>query len=108
MLDVKDIVAINKEVTGEGILLNEGMLHSALSSYHYYTNIELQICSIVRGLIKNHCFKDGNKRTAVVVFLALCEEFSLTPVNDDKLFKNIVHIAENNLIVENIAAILIV
>lgn len=47
MLDSDQIILINKELTGEGLLLNKNMLESALSSYFYYDTIEEQISSIL-------------------------------------------------------------
>lgn len=47
--------------------VDKALLSSAFSSYTYYGDELEQLCSIFRGLAKNHAFSDGNKRTAALV-----------------------------------------
>ena len=107
MLSSKTIKIINKEVTGDGIVLSVGMIDSCLSSYMYYEDITEQISSIFRGLIKNHAFVDGNKRTAVIVLFILVQELNMNiAINDSQLFNIIIKIAKGNFDVEDIATML--
>jgi len=66
-----DVIAINRRFNGaENPWTDEHLLESAFSSYRYYEDELEQICSIFRGLIKNHHFSDGNKRTAYIVLIS--------------------------------------
>ncbi len=66
-----DVLAINRRFNGaESPWTDEHLLESAFSSYRYYESELEQICSIFRGLIKNHPFSDGNKRTAYIVLVS--------------------------------------
>lgn len=106
MLDTKTIIKLNKMVDGPGLLLNPSLLDSALSSWHYYESIEDQISSIVRGIIKNHAFQDGNKRTATLVLTTLASLNNLKIIPDNELFHAILAIANSNMDVEQITHIL--
>lgn len=44
-----------------------------------YPSVELKVVGYLYFLIKNHPFTDGNKRTAVLSFLILCEMNNLKP-----------------------------
>lgn len=46
-------------------------LESAVASAEYYSTLEDKVASIVRSLIKNHAFSDGNKRLAALFFLLM-------------------------------------
>jgi death-on-curing family protein len=98
MLETADIVSINKNFTGHGTVRDENALGSTLSSYHYYASVEEQLCSIFVGLVRNHPFADGNKRTAVVVLLALSELNGLeVSKTDDEIFDFVVKVATDRL-----------
>jgi death-on-curing protein len=103
MLKPEDVVELNKLCNGPGTLTRKDLLYSAFSAIDYYETPELQICSIVRGIIKNHPFVDGNKRTALMVLYTLSETKQLHLISDEKLFDAIVDIAKNNYSVESIA-----
>ena len=103
MLNLEKVIEFNRELTGHGTILNKNSLHSAFSSYHYYDNISEQIVSIFRGLIKNHPFSDGNKRTAISVLLALFELNNIPMTkSDDELFEIILKVATQKLEIEEI------
>ena len=103
MITTDDITKINYDITQDGRVLSHNMIESALSAYRYYDTIEEQIVSIFRGIVKNHGFRDGNKRTGLIVFLTLCEENDIS-VNksDEELVKLTIDIAKNNYSVEEI------
>lgn len=66
----ENVIEINKDFNDtENPWVNRSLLESAFSSYHYYESDLEQICSIFRGLLKNHAFSDGNKRTASAVLV---------------------------------------
>jgi death on curing protein len=75
-LDVKDVHAIHGEILaesgGDSGILSEGALESTLNKpknlYCYEDGVNLfnLAASYGYGLIKNHCFIDGNKRVALI------------------------------------------
>jgi death-on-curing protein len=75
-LDMHDVCAIQGEILAESGgtpgILNEGALESTLNKpknlYHYVDAVTLYelAASYGYGLVKNHCFVDGNKRVALI------------------------------------------
>lgn len=91
-LSVEDILNLHSKIQGNeptGTIFPTGV-GSALSSYLYYQDIKLQIISIFYGLVKNHCFSDGNKRTAALVLFYLAEANNLPILLDDAKMKNLI------------------
>ena len=83
-LDIDDICVIHGEILAESGgttgVLNKGSLESTLNKpknlYYYADNVTLYqlAASYGYGLVKNHCFVDGNKRIALIsvyTFLAI-------------------------------------
>jgi len=83
-LEAHDVCAIHHEIIvesgGAAGILNEGALESTLfkprNLYHYEEDVTLYqlAASYGYGLVKNHCFVDGNKRIALIAvytFLAI-------------------------------------
>lgn len=99
-LTVNDILVIHAQVQGQnptGMIFPDGV-GSALSSYLYYDDLKLQIISVFYGLVKNHCFSDGNKRTAALVLLYLAKENNLSILPDDaELEKIIISLASSDI-----------
>lgn len=100
-----DLIRFNRELTGNGLVRDRRLLSSALanpfSSFEgsdLYETIFDKAGQLCFGLIKNHPFIDGNKRTAVhalLVFLELNKiEISLT---EDELYKVVIAVAENSM-----------
>lgn len=59
------IISLNQAVMGnDGLVLNRDLIESTYSSVDYYPTELEQVVSVFRSIIKNHAFKDGNKRTA--------------------------------------------
>ena len=104
MLDAELIVEINREITGDGSLISPHLLESAISSFYYYQSKEEQICSVFRGILKNHPFADGNKRTAVTALFILSEEMGL-PIDhtDSELFDIVLKTVNSDFDVGEIA-----
>lgn len=84
------------------------LLNSAFSSYQYYRNSKHQICSVVKGIIKNHPFRDGNKRTALFFLYVVAEEYRFRLIPDDVIDDKLVDIAANEYSVEEISNMLFV
>ena len=98
------LIEINRKITGDGTVIKNS-LNSCTSSWSYYETIELKISSVVRSIIKNHYFRDGNKRTAFAVFniLSWANGMELKKKAWDKIF---IDIASNNYTVEHISKLL--
>lgn len=84
--------------------VDHSKLESAVASSEYYTSFEDKVSSIVRSLIKNHAFTDGNKRVAALFFLSMVKQsgktVNLTPTEMVNLF---VDIASSHYSVEEIS-----
>jgi death-on-curing protein len=107
MITTDIIKEFNKIITSDGLVLSEHLLESSLSSYHYYDTIEEQITSVYRGLIKNHAFKDGNKRTAYMTLLFLCFKMNIElPITEKEAISITLKVAKSNLDVSTIAKLL--
>lgn len=67
------IVKINEIVTGTPVdTVRKQKVKSAFASVDYYDTLQDQISCIVCSIVKNHYFVDGNKRTALFVYIVLC------------------------------------
>lgn len=96
MIDIDAIIIYNKELTGHGEVISKNLLESAFASWHYFETPEEQISSVIRGIIKNHPFRDGNKRTACLVLFKLIEACDVDyTLSDSELEEIVVSIAEN-------------
>ena len=72
MLTVNDIIEINKEFD-KGNIVNRSSLEFALSSANKTKDWITQLAYIVRSIVIDHIFEEGNKRTAVAVMIAYIE-----------------------------------
>ena len=104
---VQVLVEFNESWTGNVCgEANRNKLVGCLASFEYYNDIQQQIASIVCSIIKNHCFVDGNKRTALIAYDLLCEINGLSVINNDIVDDVIVQIAGNKLDVQTISDLL--
>jgi len=73
ILTKKDIIAFNQKFAG-GIFENESSLDYALA--HFKQNIAWtkKIAYLIRSIIIDHVFEEGNKRTACAVLLFYIED----------------------------------
>ncbi|MGN0929593.1 MAG: type II toxin-antitoxin system death-on-curing family toxin [Alphaproteobacteria bacterium] len=106
MIKVEDIILLHSIVSNKYEIINNN-IQSCLSSIDYYESIEDKISSIIRAIIKNHYFLDGNKRTALATYFILCDLYELKIIyNDDELGYVFEDIAKNNYSVKEISKIL--
>ncbi len=88
-------------------MLNKQLIGSAFSSYHYYNTPEDQVCSVLVGLIRNHAFADGNKRTAFATFKILSLHFHLKiQKSEQEMFDIILSIATSKISVEDVSSLI--
>ncbi len=93
-------------------LLNQGMLESALarprnSAAYEDADVVRQAASLFWGIASSHAFRDGNKRTAVVLLRAFLNVngFELELSEDDR-FSLALGVADERWSVERVDAVL--
>lgn len=104
---VDQLVVTNQQLTGNCTSkTNIDKVKGCFASYHYYDTVQQQIASIVQGLIKNHCFTDGNKRTALVALDTLCIINKQKRLDDNQIDQIIVDIASHKYTADQVAKLL--
>lgn len=70
-LSVAEVVAINERLVGPGKLVDEALLAGAVGRPQQsvfgedaYADVHAKAAALLHSLARNHCFLDGNKRTA--------------------------------------------
>lgn len=100
MFAVEDIVSINKEFN-KGNIVNRSSLEFALSLAGKTKDWITQLAYIIRAIVLDHVFEEGNKRTAVAVLIAYIEAhkksydiYKLDQIIVNMIKKNITDIAK--------------
>ena len=81
LLNKKLIIFINQEIGEEGTLINESSLDFALHIIKEKRSWLYELAYLVRCLLVDHVFEDGNKRTA---YLLIMYYFDIHHVPHDK------------------------
>ena len=98
----KEVVAIAHEDYG---VLNEGLLEqsvnsvlSAFGEYELYPTLLEKVAQLCYSLCKNHCFTDGNKRTAVIAMLMFLDTngMNVSQINHNTLAELIWNVADGS------------
>lgn len=76
MITKDTIINLNKEFD-KGILINKSSLDFALSFAKHSKDWLKQLAFIVRSILLDHVFEEGNKRTASALIMAIFEENKL-------------------------------
>ena len=95
-LNKKDLIGINQQIGSNGKFHNEDSLDFTLSIIKQNKSWLYELSYIVRSLLVDHCFEDGNKRTAIVVIITYFENNDLN-YDKDKLIKIVWSIAKTNI-----------
>jgi len=95
MINKKDMAEINKKFDN-GIVVNKSSLDFALSSLHSTKDWIKQLAYLVRAILIDHIFQEGNKRTAAAVIIYFFEsnKVAYDPYKVDKV---IAEIASKNI-----------
>lgn len=98
MLDTKNIpnvcICINNKVLQTYALRSLDLLESITAASYYYSSTEQKVVSMVKSILKNHPFVDGNKRTGVILLIFLTRRLDLhLKATDADLFQIIVEVA---------------
>ena len=96
MLTKKDLIAINQEFH-TGRIANESSLDFVLSQTYRSTYWFKTMCLLVRSILIDHIFEDGNKRTAGAVIMAYLDmhEYAYNP---DDIPRTVLTITKSNQI----------
>jgi len=92
MLTKKALIDLNKEFD-LGKIINESSLDFALSNANTTKDWIKQLAYIVRAIIIDHTFSEGNKRTAAALIMATIEDRKLSydPFKIDSLIITIIN-----------------
>jgi len=107
MLSKNDVIEINK-IFDHGKIVNNSSLDFALSSANKTKDWITQLAYLVRAIVMDHVFEEGNKRTAVAVMVVYIEaskkrydEYKVDIIIRDLIKKNIVDISRIRSMIKN-------
>ena len=95
-LNKKDLIGINQQVGSNGKLHNEDSIDFALSIAKQNKSWLYELSYIVRSILVDHCFEDGNKRTAIITIITCFDNNDLN-YDKDKLTKTVWNISKKNI-----------
>mgnify|MGYP001615511540 CR=1 FL=1 len=108
MLNKKDLISINNKFSN-GNIINKGSLDYLVDYTGKSKSWIKSLAHIVRALLIDHIFEDGNKRTALLSIVYYLEDkgynYSINKVNNiivKILKKNITSINEIERLIENV------
>jgi prophage maintenance system killer protein len=94
-LSKKDIIALNADLD-TGRVVNSSSLDYAIATMRKNKNWRKACALIVRAILIDHVFEDGNKRTASAV-IAIYLEMNGFDFNQDKVNQVVVKVLKNNI-----------
>ncbi len=97
IINKKDIILINQEIGEDGEFSNESSLDFALQIVKRKRSWLYELSYLVRSLLVDHVFTDGNKRTAFTLVIYYFNELEIE-CDKEKLKNNIYDIAKKNII----------
>jgi len=95
MITEKGLIEINKKFD-KGVVINRSSLDFALSRLSNTKDWIKQLSYLVRALLIDHAFQEGNKRTAAALILAFFEDHKID-YDTYKIDKIIAEIASKNI-----------
>jgi death-on-curing family protein len=73
--------------------------HTSLGEVTKYPTVEMAAAALMHGLVHDHPFHNGNKRTALVAMLVLLDENGVKPTcGEDELFQLVLRLAQHRLV----------
>ncbi len=94
-LTKKDLIRINQEIGEKGQFQNESSLEFALSQFKSKKNWLYELAYLVRSLLTDHAFEDGNKRTALALIILYFEEKRMA-WDKERIVQNVHFLAKNH------------
>lgn len=112
VLSTGDVLRLNEQLTGGAGLRDGALLDSAVNNpfqtfggAELYGSIYEKAAQLCFGLLKNHPFVDGNKRTAAHAMLVFLELNGLRVIAcDEQMFNRIMFMTDGRLTVKAFAA----
>ena len=95
-LNKKDLIGINQQIGSNGKFHNEDSLDFTLSIVKQNKSWLYELSYIARSLLVDHCFEDGNKRTAIIVIITYFDDNNMD-YDKDKLTKTVWNISKKNI-----------
>ena len=92
---MQKLVQMNKNFSS-GAILSKSSLEFAISSAYKSKDWHEQLAYVVRALLCDHIFMDGNKRTAVAYIMAMLEDFKYR-YDAFKIDRLVLKIAKSNI-----------
>lgn len=97
---VEELATINKRFSS-GRIINKSSLEFAESALKRTKNWHEQAAHIIRAIVADHPFEDGNKRTAAAYLSGLFEEYKI-PYDQYKIDKLVLVIAKDTKSIDKI------
>jgi len=108
MINKNDLVEVNKRFDN-GNIVNMGSLEFILSTLKHSKDWVTQLAYILRGILIDHIFEEGNKRTALAVMLVYFEAnkkaydvYKAEKIITEILLKNIKDINKIRRMIKNV------
>ena len=95
ILNKKDIISLN-EIFEDGSTINESSLDFALSFAKKTTNWHKSLAILIRAILLDHVFEEGNKRTAAIL-LKTYVEYKGYSTNESKVVLLVKKVIEKNI-----------
>ena len=95
ILNKKDIIALN-EIFEDGSTINESSLDFALSFARKTTNWHKSLAILIRAILLDHVFEEGNKRTAAILLKTYVEHKGFS-TNDGRVVLFVKKVIEKNI-----------
>ncbi|MEK6935132.1 MAG: hypothetical protein AABW46_04600 [Nanoarchaeota archaeon] len=90
------VIKLNKELGEKGRFVNESALEFAISKKYETDDWLEQLAYLVRAILIDHVFEDGNKRTSLAVVIGTLEGLKLG-YDPQKLEDNLIKILKENI-----------
>jgi prophage maintenance system killer protein len=97
MFNLKDIIRMNQEIGEEGMVVNKSALEYALDRIHREKSWIRQSAMLIRSIVCDHAFHEGNKRTAFILFTSM-SELNKWDYDPARLAKTIHDISRKNIV----------
>ncbi|MBI2145591.1 Fic family protein [Candidatus Woesearchaeota archaeon] len=97
---VEELTSLNKKFS-EGKVINKPSLEFAESAAKRTKNWQKQAAFVIRAIVADRPFEDGNKRTAAAYLSGLLEEYKI-PYDPFKIDKLVLTIAKDTKSIEKI------
>ena len=97
IINKKDIIRMNQEIGESGEISNENSLDYLFSIMKAEKSWLYELSYIARGILVDHIFRDGNKRTAFILIISYFEDKGLN-YDKDIIYNFVYKISKNNII----------